>query len=150
MKQYQGGHDETWGGVRINIDRNFLDLGKGSVGRPRDPLRRASPSTSPTTHVRARHAPPPAVVKALQCLLKEQGVYAGRLNGTYTPATIAAARAWQEQRGFTASDSWTRSALDDPASRRGPGRSEVRLRRPGRTPGPARAQRRQQAHPARR
>ena len=27
MKQYQGGHDETWGGVRINIDRNWLDLG---------------------------------------------------------------------------------------------------------------------------
>ena len=31
MKQYQGGHDETWGGVRINIDRNYLDLGLGSV-----------------------------------------------------------------------------------------------------------------------
>ena len=25
-KQYQGGHTETWGGVRINIDRNYLDL----------------------------------------------------------------------------------------------------------------------------
>ena len=25
-KQYQGGHNETWGGVRINIDRNYLDL----------------------------------------------------------------------------------------------------------------------------
>ena len=36
MKQYQGGHNETWGGVTINIDRNFLDLGRGSVGpRPR-------------------------------------------------------------------------------------------------------------------
>jgi hypothetical protein len=34
MKQYQGGHDETWGGVRINIDRNYLDLGKGSVTSP--------------------------------------------------------------------------------------------------------------------
>jgi hypothetical protein len=26
MKQYQGDHDETWGGVRINIDSNYLDL----------------------------------------------------------------------------------------------------------------------------
>ena len=26
MKQYQGGHNETWGGVRINIDRNYLNL----------------------------------------------------------------------------------------------------------------------------
>src|SRR5688500_847579 len=30
MKQYRGGHNETHGGVTINIDSNFLDLGKGS------------------------------------------------------------------------------------------------------------------------
>ena len=30
MKQYRGGHNETWGGVTINIDSNFLDLGTGS------------------------------------------------------------------------------------------------------------------------
>ena len=34
MKQYQGGHNETWGGVTINIDRNWLDLGRGSVAAP--------------------------------------------------------------------------------------------------------------------
>jgi len=26
MKQYQGGHLETWGGVTINIDRNYVDF----------------------------------------------------------------------------------------------------------------------------
>ena len=26
LKQYQGGHNETWGGVTINIDRNYLKL----------------------------------------------------------------------------------------------------------------------------
>ncbi|GAA3337497.1 hypothetical protein GCM10020358_14000 [Amorphoplanes nipponensis] len=26
MKQYRGGHDETWGGVTINIDNDYLDL----------------------------------------------------------------------------------------------------------------------------
>ncbi|MBM0235382.1 DUF1906 domain-containing protein, partial [Micromonospora sp. STR1_7] len=26
MKQYRGDHHETWGGVRINIDSNYLDL----------------------------------------------------------------------------------------------------------------------------
>ena len=31
MHQYRGGHDEVHGGVRINIDSNFLDIGKGSV-----------------------------------------------------------------------------------------------------------------------
>jgi hypothetical protein len=34
IKQYQGGHDETWGDVRINIDRDFLDVGRGSVAAP--------------------------------------------------------------------------------------------------------------------
>ena len=31
VKQYMGGHDETWGGVTVNIDRDFLDVGRGSV-----------------------------------------------------------------------------------------------------------------------
>ena len=34
MKQYLGGHNETWGGVTINIDSNWLDLGAGSQPRP--------------------------------------------------------------------------------------------------------------------
>ena len=107
VKQYMGGHDETWGGVRINIDRNFLDLGKGSWAAPETHCKgvpvdlatypRVGPGSTATDAVRA-----------LQCLLKERGVYAGKLNGTYSPATIEAARTWQEQRGFTASDRWTR------------------------------------------
>ena len=35
MKQYLGGHNETWGGVTINIDRNFLDLGTPAAPRRR-------------------------------------------------------------------------------------------------------------------
>ena len=31
MKQYKGGHDERWGGVKINIDSNFIELGNGLV-----------------------------------------------------------------------------------------------------------------------
>ena len=34
MKQYLGGHNETWGGVTINIDSNFIDLGAGSNAVP--------------------------------------------------------------------------------------------------------------------
>ncbi len=49
-----------------------------------------------------------ALVKALQCLLKEQGLYGGKLNGSYTEKTIAAANAWQTERGFTASATWGR------------------------------------------
>ena len=34
IKQYRGGHDETWGGVRINIDSNRLDVGRGPAAYP--------------------------------------------------------------------------------------------------------------------
>jgi peptidoglycan hydrolase-like protein with peptidoglycan-binding domain len=107
VKQYQGGHDETWGGVRINIDRNFLDLGKGSTaaaekhcGDVRVDLANYKP-VGPGTTATGR-------VKALQCLLKEHDVYDGKVNGNYNAATVAAARAWQESRGATPSDTWSR------------------------------------------
>ena len=45
-KQYQGGHNETWGGVRINIDRNYLNLRTpklpGASTRRRQPEPRAT------------------------------------------------------------------------------------------------------------
>ncbi len=111
IKQYQGGHDETWGGVTINIDRNFLDVGRGSVAVPETHCDGAKigyglyptlrPATTDTT-------PPPAKVKALQCLLQEQGLYAGKVNGLYTSRTVKAANSWQAQSGFTVSSTWSR------------------------------------------
>ena len=107
VKQYMGGHNETWGGVTINIDRNFLDLGKGSWA-PREvhcdgvdvnleDYRWLVPGTQATERVRA-----------LQCLLREAGVYDGRLSGVYSRATIAAVHAWQERMGDAVRDRWTR------------------------------------------
>jgi glycoside hydrolase-like protein len=34
LHQYQGGHDETYGGVTINIDSNYLDAATASVSAP--------------------------------------------------------------------------------------------------------------------
>ncbi|CUR57815.1 Peptidoglycan-binding domain 1 protein [metagenome] len=105
MKQYRGGHNETWGGVTINIDSNFIDLGAGSqpVAEGRCPGTRLGywkyPRLSPTSARATR-------VKVLQCLLTEQGTYAGPVNGSYDAATIAAARAWQAARRFTPSDTF--------------------------------------------
>ena len=103
MKQYRGGHNETWGGVTINIDSNFIDLGAGSLPRPegRCPGTRLGfwkyPALSPGSARTTR-------VKVLQCLLTEQGTYSGPVNGAYDAATIAAARAWQTARRFTPTD----------------------------------------------
>jgi peptidoglycan hydrolase-like protein with peptidoglycan-binding domain len=107
MKQYQGGHNETWGGVTINIDRNWLDLGKGSVAPPVAHCK-AVDVDHPTYKVLAEGTTETALVTALQCLLKEQGLYGGKLNGTYNENTIAAANAWQSDHGFTATSTWGR------------------------------------------
>ncbi|QBR93253.1 glycoside hydrolase domain-containing protein [Nocardioides euryhalodurans] len=107
MKQYRGGHQETWGGVTINIDSNWLDLGRGSWTRPVahcggvDVDHRDYPALAPGTSDTAR-------VKALQCLLKEAGAYRGRLHGDYNPRTRAAAGRWQADHGFATSTTWTR------------------------------------------
>jgi peptidoglycan hydrolase-like protein with peptidoglycan-binding domain len=98
MKQYQGGHDETWGGVRINIDRNYLDLGLGSVA-PRE----THCGGTRISYWRYRALVPGAATKqvpALQCLLKEKGAYDGPLSGTYDDATVAAASAWMGAHGL--------------------------------------------------
>ena len=107
MKQYRGGHDETWGGVTITIDSNWLDLGTGSAPVPegRCPGVRLGFWKYPTLAPGAARA---SRVKVLQCLLAEQGTYSGPLDGAYGAATVAAARAWQAARRFTPSDRFER------------------------------------------
>lgn len=136
VKQYQGGHNETWGGVTINIDRNYLDVGKGSVA-PREVHcdgvavdLRSFPALSPPT---ATTAPKATKVRALQCLLTEKGLYDGQLNGVYNAATIEAVGAWQDKRGFPVSRTWQRrdwvsllSSGSDPALKIGSAGSSVR------------------------
>lgn len=106
VKQYQGGHDETWGGVTINIDRNFLQLGRGSRA-PQPPEHCGGtdldladfPAVRPSTTAAdgTVTAADPALVSALQCRLSEAGLYNGRINGSYNARTQAAAAQWQEQ-----------------------------------------------------
>ena len=99
MKQYQGGHDETWGGVRINIDRNYLDLGLGSVA-----TRETHCGGTRISYWRYRALDPGSTAKtvgALQCLLKEKNLYGGQVNGVYDEPTVAAATAWMAARGFS-------------------------------------------------
>jgi peptidoglycan hydrolase-like protein with peptidoglycan-binding domain len=112
MKQYQGGHDETWGGVRINIDRDYLDLGQGSVAAAETHCGGVRigfgtyPVMQPPT---STYQPPRRKVKALKCLLTEQGLYTGAVTGRWDAATTKAANAWQSQHGFAVSPTWSRS-----------------------------------------
>jgi hypothetical protein len=117
IHQYQGGHNETWGGVKINIDRNYLDLRGNaettttSSSSLRDPKcttasinRTAYRFTDRDTH-KGQALP-------LQCLLKQQGLYTRSVTGAWNLATTKAVKAWQAkvhhkvQKGFSRSD-WT-------------------------------------------
>ena len=107
VKQYQGGHNETWGGVTINIDRNFLDVGKGSRAAAENHCNGTRISYPRYTRI-APATGDVAMVKALQCLLKERGVYAGRVSGTYNERLRTALRSWQKSHGFVVRDTWNR------------------------------------------
>jgi hypothetical protein len=110
VKQYQGGHDEVWGNVRINIDRNFLALGDSTVapeshcGGVNLNFRQFQGLRPPAGGTKS----PETKVRAMQCLLKERGVYDGQLTGAYNDKTVAAINAWHSRLGFEASESWTR------------------------------------------
>lgn len=106
MKQYRGGHQETWGGVTINIDSNYLALGRGSVsvqenhcGGVRVNWRRyrfLRPGTDTT-----------AQVKTLKCLLKEQGYFTqGTMDGFYGSGLHQAVRSWQADNGLKRRNYW--------------------------------------------
>ena len=106
MKQYVGGHNETWGGVTINIDRNYLDLGAGSVAAPE----------SHCGGVRVDFAKYPKVsgtstsrrAKALRCLLGEQGYPVGRVSKGARGSLPPAMQSWQQAHGFAVTSTWQR------------------------------------------
>jgi peptidoglycan hydrolase-like protein with peptidoglycan-binding domain len=122
IHQYQGGHQETWGGVTINIDRNYLDL-RGNATTP-PPLttpeqssKYADPkcTTSSINRTSYRYTAPAkraSLYVPLQCLLKQRGLYTRSVTGRWGSATTAAVKAWQSkvhhkrQRAFTRKD-WT-------------------------------------------
>jgi peptidoglycan hydrolase-like protein with peptidoglycan-binding domain len=124
IHQYQGGHKETWGGVTINIDRNYLDLSGVAAPPPPPPPpatttsdKLSDPKCTPASINRSAYGlttprQRTSLVVPLQCLLKQQGLFTRPVSGTWNPATTAAVKAWQAkvrhpvQRAFTQSD-WT-------------------------------------------
>jgi peptidoglycan hydrolase-like protein with peptidoglycan-binding domain len=107
MKQYAGGHDETWGGVTINIDRNYLNLGKPGARAERHC---GGVDVDLADYPRAKARSDTALVKALQCLLSERKVYTGKISGTFGAKTLAAVRNWQGTHDLPTRASFSRRA----------------------------------------
>lgn len=117
IHQYQGGHNETWGGQTINIDRNYLDLRNQASTPPPIPTPEGTKSYDPkcTTasinHTVYRFTSPKdrkVLVVALQCLLKQQGLYTGAVTGSWNTMTTKAVNAWQRKTKHTVWTAFTR------------------------------------------
>jgi peptidoglycan hydrolase-like protein with peptidoglycan-binding domain len=93
VHQYRGGHDETYGRVTVNIDSNFMDVGRGS----------RAPKASPHCGVEVDFLTYPRVergdrnphVAAGHCFLRKTGHYDGKVHGRFTRATVRAVRRFQ-------------------------------------------------------
>jgi hypothetical protein len=100
VHQYRGGHNETHGGVTINIDSNWLDVGKGTVA-PRSPKHCGGVDLDLTSFPKLTQKVSGAPVAAAQCLLSKLGHYDGAMTGVYDAATIAAVRAYRAELGMS-------------------------------------------------
>jgi peptidoglycan hydrolase-like protein with peptidoglycan-binding domain len=107
VHQYLGGHNERHGRVTINIDRNWVDLGRGSWTPP-EPRHCEGHATynfgsyrtlAPGTRGRA--------VRTAQCLLRALHRYAGTVDGVYDAAVGAAVSRYRVSRGLSAGTALT-------------------------------------------
>ena len=99
MKQYRGGHNETHGGVTINIDTNWLNLGRGSTPGA-EPDRCGGVDLSYRDYPTVSRGDTDPQVSALQCLLIGQGYLDGEVTGVFNSRTEEAVRALRDRRGI--------------------------------------------------
>ncbi|HWI42640.1 MAG TPA: DUF1906 domain-containing protein [Nocardioides sp.] len=102
MKQYRGGHNETWGGATINIDSSFLRLGNGTTSPSYCGTLASYGKITPATSV-------PQDVRMLKCRLREQLLYSGKMGKKYNSSLRSGIHAFQRQAGQRVKDNWTRS-----------------------------------------
>jgi hypothetical protein len=101
VHQYEGGHDETYGGVTINIDNDWLDIGGGSrIGAEPQHCGGAATFNFPSYPTR-RIGDRGALVRTVQCLLLEKGFYTGAVDGIYDRPVGDAVRRYRISRGLT-------------------------------------------------
>lgn len=132
VHQYRGDHRATYGGVSLDIDSNFMDVGGGT--RPGRAAPHCGVRVDFATYPRREAGDSGEHVRAAQCFLRRQGHYDGDLHGRYTAATATAVRRFSSRvtgltttstltpRVWTALLSWGSS----PVAKFGSGGNEVR------------------------
>ena len=109
VHQYRGGHDETYGGVTINIDTSWVDLGRGST-IAREPAHcGGKASYNYPRYFLRRVGSRGDLVRTAQCLLAARGAWQGPVSGVYTSAFGTAVQRYRVGRGLVAGTSMTHS-----------------------------------------
>jgi Domain of unknown function (DUF1906)/Putative peptidoglycan binding domain len=109
VHQYRGGKPERYGGVTINIDRNWVDLGRGSW-IAREPAHCGGKASYNFRTYRTRNVGDRGPrVRTVQCLLSNRGKYAGKVDGVYDARLGAAVKAFRTSRGLSAGTATTQS-----------------------------------------
>ncbi|MBO0843781.1 MAG: DUF1906 domain-containing protein, partial [Nocardioides sp.] len=109
VKQYEGGHDETYGRVTVNVDRDYLDVGRGSVAPTVKHCGGLNVNWTNYATIRpasGSYVPPPNQVRALKCMLRERGSFNGLMTSTYGSALRTAILRWEASHHLPASTSW--------------------------------------------
>jgi peptidoglycan hydrolase-like protein with peptidoglycan-binding domain len=106
IHQYHNGVDVTYGGKTLNIDKNFLDVGRGSVASKRsDPCGvTITYKAYPTLRAGARRAE----VAALECLLKKQKLIS-KVDTAYGAGTVKAVNRFRAKQGWSKNGVATRA-----------------------------------------
>jgi hypothetical protein len=110
IHQYHNNVSASYGGHGVTIDKNVLDVGKGSVAT-KDP-KPCDVAMSFTSYPRITRGDTGSRVSALQCLLKERG-HSVNVDGTFGSSTAKAIDAfrkslgWGPTAGHTTSPTWT-------------------------------------------
>lgn len=97
IHQYLNGVNQTYGGHTINLDKDFIDTGRGSV--PTTESKPCGVTMSFSSYPKLAPGTTNATVKAAQCLLRGLG-YTVPINGVNDAATVKAINAWRGSKGW--------------------------------------------------
>lgn len=119
IHQYHNGVDVTYGGKKLNIDKNVLDVGKGSVA-----VKQVLPcgvKMSFSSYPSLKLGSQGPEVAALECLLRLQGVSTS-VNESFGSGTVKAIDAYRRSMGWaptghTTRATWTALLSDGPTPR---------------------------------
>jgi hypothetical protein len=102
VHQYEGGHPETHGGVTIDVDNDWIDLGTGSTAAAEPRHCGGAASFNFPSYATRRVGDTGALVKTIQCLLQGLAFYSGTIDGVYDTGVGSAVRRWRVSRGLSA------------------------------------------------